>query len=215
MKQKQEQEQKKKVWPKTNAWGCFPNDEGQYQNFADGDLLFGKIRCTYVEIYDKDDNLICSITNQEAMSILQYLHEQFNGCLFYTEKIKCKSKDKIAVLFNLTNDKFVVPEHQEMRHVVIRANDLNPYSEIVKEYDETITVPEHTSTNFSLLSHKIKSRHIGTFQDMLAGKEFAYIRPNACSWVAQEKPIEVATPTKKNNWLKWLTIGLTAYGTLK
>ncbi|MGN0187403.1 MAG: hypothetical protein ACI392_06630 [Paludibacteraceae bacterium] len=210
-----EQKEKKKVLPKTNAWGCFPNDEGQYQNFADGDLLFGKIRCTYVEIYDKDDNLICSINNKVATGILQYIYEQFKGCFFYTEKIKCKSKDKIAVLFNLTNDKFIVPEHQEMRHVIIHANDLNPYSPIIKEYDERITVPEYTSTNFELLSHGIKFRYLGTFQDMLAGKEFAYIRPNACRWVAQEKPIEVAKPTQKNNWLKWLTIGLTAYGTLK
>ena len=211
-------EQQKKKWERTNAWGCRHNDDGQYQTFADGDMLFGKIRCTYVEIFDKDDNLILSINNQAATGILQYIYEQFKGCLFFTEKIKCKSKDKIAVRFNLTNDKFVVPEHQAMRHVVIRANDLNPYSEIVKEYDETITVPEHTSTNFDMLSNGVKFRHIGTFQDMLAGKEFAYIRPNACSWVAQETPIEVATPTKptkKNNWLKWLTIGLTAYGTLK
>ena len=176
-----EQQKEKKKWERTNAWGCRHNDDGQYQTFADGDLLFGEIRCTYVERFDQDNNKIVSI-NRDAMFLdVQYLYPEFKESLFYTEKIHCKSKDKIAVKLNLAPD----------------AVDDNFYQ-------------LHMNGGYN----KLKNR--GKFIKMLKGEEFAYIRPNACKWQAKidEKPIEIEKP-KSNSFLKWLTIGLTLYGSLK
>lgn len=194
-----EAKKNKKVWPKTNAWGCYAADDGQYQQFADGDMLVGMIRCTYVELFDADDNKVCSLNveNTAGVNTQQKFGTEYDDLLlFYTEKSPCKSKEKIAVKLNITPYK---------------------YGRID---DEAGTAYLSNDNLLKQQGVKVELQRWNEWLNMLNGKAFAYVRPNAVRWFKLQQnnhggiSENLIQKPQQSLLAKLLVLGLTAYGTI-